>query len=258
MAKPYRVKRGGKFIGSFLHPWQGKRINLRTKDANEARTRGRLVERGLWPPAEDAGAARAVKAALEGSEELASPASVTPQGDVSTEGTAAPEGAGAAVPVTPSPEPATPQPEPAPTPAEAVNSAAAADDEEIEAEATAALKDAGIDLNEIGPMLPEKLGRGFFWVTGQISKLPTKWIAGRHAGLQKLPEEMAPIYRVTGKCVLRELAKLGIDLERLTPRQVLILFACVGFAMQTGMGIAAVAEQAAQSESEQPKQPAAA
>jgi hypothetical protein len=45
--KPYRVKRGQKFIGSFIVVHEGKRVNLATKDASEARRYAALVDQGL-------------------------------------------------------------------------------------------------------------------------------------------------------------------------------------------------------------------
>lgn len=63
MAKPYRRKKNGKYVGSFRVTLPGGRdINLGTKNATEAHHRSRLAAAGEWPP-EDA-AARAAAASL--------------------------------------------------------------------------------------------------------------------------------------------------------------------------------------------------
>lgn len=66
----FRVKRGGKRVGSFLCVWRGRRVNLGTQDANEARARVRALVRGEWapseaPPAEPTEAAAAALAGLQ-------------------------------------------------------------------------------------------------------------------------------------------------------------------------------------------------
>lgn len=58
-AKPYRRRKGknGPFIGNYRCTFDGRDINLQTKDAHEAHARARLVTKGKWPPIEAAVAA---------------------------------------------------------------------------------------------------------------------------------------------------------------------------------------------------------
>jgi len=63
MAKLWRVKRRGKYIGSWRVTIKGKEINLQTQDANEATRRARLAAKGQWPQEEHA--AEAVAAAFK-------------------------------------------------------------------------------------------------------------------------------------------------------------------------------------------------
>lgn len=59
MAKPYRRRKGGKFIGNFRVNVAGRDLNLDTKDANEAQRRARLAVQGKWPVNEAAANAAA-------------------------------------------------------------------------------------------------------------------------------------------------------------------------------------------------------
>jgi hypothetical protein len=78
MAKPYRRRRGKKFVGSFRYTTSdGRDVNLQTKDANEAHQRARLAEKGQWPP-EDAAAA-AGTAALDPTAEPDAPEPIGPE-----------------------------------------------------------------------------------------------------------------------------------------------------------------------------------
>lgn len=63
MAKPFRRKKRGKFVGNWFVTLDGEDINLLTKDAAEASRRARGAARGEWPPVD--GAAAAAAAALE-------------------------------------------------------------------------------------------------------------------------------------------------------------------------------------------------
>lgn len=52
MPKPYRRRKGknGPHVGNYRVTFDGRDINLHTKDANEAHARARLVSKGKWPP----------------------------------------------------------------------------------------------------------------------------------------------------------------------------------------------------------------
>lgn len=54
MAKLWRIKRRGKYIGSWRISIKGREVNLLTKDATEAKRRAQLAARGLWPSEEPA------------------------------------------------------------------------------------------------------------------------------------------------------------------------------------------------------------
>jgi hypothetical protein len=58
-AKPYRRRKGknGPYIGNYRCSFNGRDINLQTKDAHEAHARARLVTKGKWPPIDAAVAA---------------------------------------------------------------------------------------------------------------------------------------------------------------------------------------------------------
>lgn len=91
MGKLWRVKRRGKFIGSFRVTIKGREINLDTKDATEALRRAKLAARGLWP--QEQNAAVAVAAAFDSEPpQDATPPFAVPAGDgASTAGPVAAE-----------------------------------------------------------------------------------------------------------------------------------------------------------------------
>lgn len=65
MPKPYRRRKGktGPYVGNFRCTFDGRDINLKTKDAHEALARARLVKKGKWPPID--AAVDAAQAALD-------------------------------------------------------------------------------------------------------------------------------------------------------------------------------------------------
>lgn len=241
--KPYRVKRGGKLIGSFLVLHEGRRVNLGTKDASEARRRAALVERGEWPP-EGTDAAQAVKEALEGAPPVADPRPSTSEpmpaappplesnpGNVGSDGKAA---AGA-------PPPAPAAAVPPPPAAEAVNQAAAASVDqaaELEAEAKAALEAAGVDLSELQTKAPEVLGKLHIWLQGQALRVPIRVFKGSwppFAGLGDDPEA-ASLRNLLGKLWAAKLAQLNLDVSKITPGWwLLILSGVTAFAQTAAM-----------------------
>jgi hypothetical protein len=247
--KPYRVKRGSRYIGSFLVVVDGQRVNLQTKDATEARRRAALAEKGQWPTAGN-GAARAVKEAIEGAGEPApvppeavSPPVLPPEvlsselpsagsgaaGTVSTEGAAAGSGPSAAAPV---------------SPADAVNATAAAE-MAIEGEAKAALAAAGVDLGELGPKLPEYVGKAMTVASGQLARVPVRFIAGVWVPRPELPEDARLLQPVMGKCALMKLGQWGLDLERLGPGAWFLITFGLCTLMQMGAALAALPAEAA-------------
>lgn len=72
----WRRNKDGKFY-SWYFRLNGEQINLRTKDANEARARARLARAGQWPPPVE-GAARVTAKAFEFSPEPPLPPSQAP------------------------------------------------------------------------------------------------------------------------------------------------------------------------------------
>jgi hypothetical protein len=234
--KPYRVKRGGKFIGSFLVVHEGQRVNLSTKDASEARRRAALVERGEWPP-EGNDAAKAVKAAIE---------SVP------------------AEPIAPMPESPAEQPTPEPTPAEpppaagvesvppqssaadAVNAAAAVPDD-LENQAKAALAEAGLDLSEITAHAPRLLSGAHLWLQAQACRFGVRLVKG-HLGTDKkwpavvtLPPGDA-LRDLIGQLWVKKLESMNLDLSKLGFGWWLLLLSAAAGAGQVGAMLAEMQE----------------
>jgi hypothetical protein len=226
--KPYRVKRGGKLIGNLLVVHDGKRVNLGTKDQNEARRRIELLVKGEWPPRDEVDAARAVKQALDPA--APSPEVLTPPPEVYSP---VPPAVASPIPV---PPPAMPPAMPA---MDAVNAAAAAEDE-IEREATQAMRSLGVDLGELAPKLPEYVGKGVVALSGQLARVPVRFIAGAWVETPKLPEEAAPLVPVMGRCLLMKLAQWGIDLEKLGPGAWLLVTFGICVTLQVAVGLSAV------------------
>jgi hypothetical protein len=245
--KPYRVKRAGKYIGSWIVVHGGARVNLGTKDANEARRRAALLARGQWP---DQGAAAAVKEAIESlpaKPDEAPPAAPPP---------VAPPSPPASPQAVPSPAP---PPDPAaapgaPTAADAVNAAARAEAEAEEAmtgEAKAAVEAMGIDFGEIEAKLPEGIGRATVWATGQASRGIVWFLAGKLPPLQPVPEEAKPALPVLGRLVTWKLGRWGVAIEQLTPGWWLAILLAAAVAVQTVAGLAHL--QAEKEKEEAPK-----
>jgi hypothetical protein len=222
--KPYRVKRGGKYIGAFLVVHEGQRVNLKTKDAEEARRRAILVRKGQWPPS--SGAAAAVKEALEGKEPLM-PEVLDPP----------PVEAPVPKPTAEPPEVvATPEAAAAPTPAAAaVNAAAATADDELERQAQAALVEAGVDLGEIREKAPELLAGAHLWLQGQLCRTGIRVVHGKWPKMVTL-DKGDELRGLIGKLWLKKLQSMELDLEKLGPGWwLLLLSAATGIAQVGGM-----------------------
>lgn len=242
--KPYRVKRGGKYIGNLLVVHDGKRVNLGTKDQNEARRRIALLVKGEWPP-KDNDAARAVKQALDPGvvplPGLASPPEVAstpvlppavPPPTALPDQQAPPSGArseGAAAGI--------PSPAAAPV-CDAVNATAAAE-AQVEREAAAAMQAIGVDLGELGPKLPEYVGKGITVVSGQLARVPVRFIKGKWPEAPKLPPEAEVLRPVMGKCALMKLTQWGIDLEKLGPGAWFLVTFGICVTLQVAVALAA-------------------
>jgi hypothetical protein len=220
--KPYRVKRNGKLIGSFLVVWNGKRVNLETKDATEARRRAALVEKGLWPP--DKEAARAVKEALEGDGGNPETVNALP------------------IPVPPSPviserpvevpaEPVLPV-SPQPTPAEAVNNLASAE-EELEDATKSALADAGVDLSELSARMPQIVSGVHLWLQGQLCRTGIRLFKGVWPAMVTIPPG-DEIRVLLGKLWSAVLAKWDVNPERIGVGWLLLGVAAVTSIAQVG------------------------
>jgi hypothetical protein len=244
--KPYRVKRGGKFIGSFIVVHDGRRVNLGTKDASEARRRAALVARGEWPES-DGGAAVAVKRALEGKEpdEVENVAPV--QAPIVEAGRASNVGPSAVRPddVLPRVDEA-PQPGSPVAAADAVNAAAAAEADALLSEAQTTLADAGIDFGEIKAKLPTLLASGHLWLQGQLCRAGIRVVKGRWPLMVTLPED-DPLRGMIGKLDAALLARLDLDVEKLGPGWFLLVLSLVTSIAQVGGMLEALAaeEQAA-------------
>jgi hypothetical protein len=100
---------------------------------------------------------------------------------------------------------------------DAVGATAAAEADIVEKEATAAMRELGVDLGELGPKLPEYVGKGITVVSGQLARVPVRFIRGKWPEAPTLPAEAEMLRPVMGKCALMKLAQWGIDLEKLGP-----------------------------------------
>jgi hypothetical protein len=241
--KPYRVKRGNKFIGSFIVVHEGKRVNLGTKDANEARRRQILIEKGMWPePAGDAAAA--VKQALEGKDTDEAENVVPAQAAAVEGGRAGNVGPGAVRPddvphrVDEAPQSGTPV---APA-ADAVNAAAAAEADALLSEAQTTLADAGIDFGEIKAKLPTLLASGHLWLQGQLCRAGVRVVKGRWPLMVTLPDD-DPLRAMVGKLDAALLARLDLDVEKLGPGWFLLILSVVTSIAQVGGMLEALAAE---------------
>lgn len=238
--KPYRVKRDGKLIGSFIVVHDGRRVNLQTKDASEARRRAALVERGKWPE-EDASAARAVKEALEGAPPV--PSSIPS----SENQPAAPPLKSNSSPPLPEAKPAADTTQTVPAAgssppsqaADAVNATAAAAADEaakLDAEAKAALANAGVDLSELQAKAPEFLGKVHVWLQGHALRIPIRIVKGKWPPFADLGDDGAELRNLIGKLWATKLAALDLDVSRITPGWwLLILSGMTAFAQAAAM-----------------------
>jgi hypothetical protein len=229
--KPYRVKRGQKFIGSFIVVHDGQRVNLGTKDANEARRRAALVAKGLWPP--DEGAAAAVKRSLEGGEEppVSVPPAVPPP-------PALPEPI--EVPAEPVPR-APPAPPPMPS-AQAVNETAAAEADDLENQAKSVLADAGVDMSEIVAKAPSLLAGAHLYIQGQLCRLGVRVVKGRYPAMVTLPEGDG-LRDMLGKLWTAQLQKWNLDPSAIGIGWWLVIVSGVTAMAQVGGMLAAIEEE---------------
>lgn len=232
--KPYRVKRGSKFIGSFIVVYDGERVNLRTKDANEARRRAALVAKGLWPPS-DTGAAAAVRDALEGKgpepdEEVQK---VEPVASTSLDVGQVSARVPAAAAGDESPDPVVPPVSPVDA-AAAVNAAASIEvDERLVSDASAALADAGIDLAEIKAKMPSLLAKAHLWVQGTAARVGIRVVRGKWPAMVTLPDD-DPLRDIIGKLDAAYLARLNLDVEKIGPGWFLLILSAVTTIAQVG------------------------
>ena len=240
MPKPYRVKRNGKLIGSFLVVIDGQRVNLETKDANEARRRARLAERGKWPP-EDA-AADATKEILDGAAEpggvaaAAEPVATTP---ATAEPSPSPRG--------PDIPPAATGSLPAVDPVAAANAAAG----DLAAEACDAL---GMSRDEVGGAMsemldPAQVGQVHYWAQGQLCRFAIKRWKGKAPPLAAgMPPEGSKVVAFVGKMWIAQLSRWNINLEALTPLGAILLVSTFTAVQQFGAMLEAIGEGAEQPE----------
>jgi hypothetical protein len=238
--KPYRVKRGQKFIGSFIVVHDGKRVNLATKDASEARRRAALVAKGLWPPAGN-DAATAVKQSLEGE---------VSDDDEPLEEAAPPTVAASPVPDSRSAVPPVPDAVPVPEqveadPVAAVNATATAMDAENEAllaGAKDALADAGIDLADIKAKMPTLLASGHLWLQGQLARSGVRIVKGKWPMMVTLPAD-DPLREMIGKLDAAFLARVNLDVEKIGPGWLLLILSAVTTIAQVGGMLEGLAQQ---------------
>jgi hypothetical protein len=221
--KPFRVKRNKKPIGSFVINTPAGRVNLDTKDAEEAWRRSRLWAAGQWPPEE--AAAKSVKEALGGT--VPTPAESQQQ----HEPAAAPPAPSPEVPP-PSPAPAAPVVHPQVNPVDAVN-AAAAGEAELVSEAATVASNAGVDLTEL--VTPDALGGAHLWLQGQALRGVVYLWKGKAPKLVTI-ESGNPLRAAMGKLWQSVLTRWNLSTDALTPGSALLLLGGVtAFTQLTAM-----------------------
>jgi hypothetical protein len=227
--KPYRVKRGQKFIGSFIVVHEGKRVNLATKDASEARRRAALVAKGLWPSVGN-DATSAVKQSLEG--EVPDVEPLEESTPPSVEASPVPD---SGPPDGPVHSPVQVPEQVAADPVVAVNAAAAADAEDAEllAGAKDALADAGIDLADIKAKMPTLLASGHLWLQGQLARSGVRIVKGKWPTMVTLPAD-DPLREMIGKLDAAFLARVNLDVEKIGPGWLLLILSAVTTIAQVG------------------------
>ena len=227
--KPYRVKRGQKFIGSFIVVHEGKRVNLATKDASEARRRAALVAKGLWPSVGN-DATSAVKQSLEG--EVPDVEPLEESTPPSVEASPVPD---SGPPDGPVHSPVQVPEQVAADPVVAVNAAAAADAEDAEllAGAKDALADAGIDLADIKAKMPTLLASGHLWLQGQLARSGVRIVKGKWPMMVTLPAD-DPLREMIGKLDAAFLARVNLDVEKIGPGWLLLILSAVTTIAQVG------------------------
>ena len=229
MPKPFRVKRNGKYIGSWIVAVGGERLNLQTKDAGEARRRARLAARGAWPPEE--AAADAVADVLDGP----SPESLNPAPDSkSTE--PALTGRGGTPPAEPDTSTAPPagsvgaEPDAwtgAADPTEAANAAAAAAAAGLAGDFQAALADEGLDLGDLKANLPKMLAGAHLYVQGQACRYGVSLLKGGRWPSMVTLDESSKLRELLGKLWVVQLAKWDIRPETWDPWTLLLALSAV-------------------------------
>lgn len=238
--KPYRVKRGDRCIGSFIVVHEGKRVNLGTKDANEARRRAALVARGEWPGS-DGGAATAIKQALEGKEPDEAEVVEPVQTPVVEAGRASDVGSGVGRPDG-VPHRVDEAPQSGPPVADAVNAAANAEADALLSEAQTTLADAGVDLAEIKAKMPALLASGHLWLQGQLCRIGVRIGKGKWPKMVTLPED-DPLRGLVGKLDAAMLARLDLDVEKIGPGWLLLVLSVVTSIAQVGGMLEALAAE---------------
>lgn len=224
LAKPYRRRKNGKFIGNYRATVAGRDLNLGTKDPKEAMHRARLASAGKWPP-EDAARVAAIGVLAPGAHPPPAPNLLAATDDLPP---AAPPEAPAEPPASPPapveapPEPSAP-PEGAPTPGpsvpfEAAAAAAAAGasgtegdavtdeklsrEKQAEQELGALMSELsnGQGSSEIVDSVADGLAAGILWLERKSIELGWGWTFRKPTGLKLVtkPHNPAGIER---KCI---------------------------------------------------------
>jgi hypothetical protein len=227
--KPYRVKRAGRLIGSFLVVHEGRRVNLDTKDASEARRRALLVEKGEWPPRGNDLAGQ-IHDTLEGKGPPIEPA---PMPTEPLPPVAPP--AQASVPIAP--------PDPVASPAAVLNDVAAEEAANLENEAKSTLAKAGFDLGEVEAKAPELLAGAHLWMQGQLCRLGVRVVKGRWPTGVVTLSDGDPMRKMLGKLWLAKLREWDLDLSKVGPGWWLVILSAVTGLAQVGGMIAAMEEE---------------
>jgi hypothetical protein len=231
MAKPFRVKRAGKYIGSWLVWVDGERVNLDTKDANEARRRARLVELGKWPPGESV--AKQTKKVLDGQGD-------SDDDDPGDEGSQYVEGglpvisAPAAREATPAPTvppvpPSVPESVPPVDPVAAANQAAA----DFSGELKEALSGAGTSISDVVADLPDMLAGAHLWLQGQGCRVVVRYWKKRWPSMVTL-DESDKIRKLMGKMWTEQLKRWEIAPESMSPLEIIAICTVVTSLQQIG------------------------
>lgn len=233
MAKPFRVKRGSKYIGAYKARIRGEVVNLETQDADEARRRERRARAGDYGWRRDA--ADDVKSALDGNGDVSVGDVEAAAGELDAgeavqgvqDSPVVPEVPAAAAAAGASGPPSSPPPA---DPVAEVNATAAG----LAGDVRETLDAAGIDLGAL--MNPETLGGLHVAAQDFVFRLVAPMVTEKPVKPLELPEKFGGAVALLGQAWQLQLRRWNLSLDGISPGS-LILLATVGMLAVQVMGM---------------------